>query len=116
MASETTWHEKGAYVMLLELLKEALSFVVYVVFFLLVFVYYGMPLHIIRDVYMSYMSFQRKLGSYLRFATTALHSSKAILNYLALRYRQLTANLSERFPDATAQEIANAGNTCIICR
>jgi E3 ubiquitin-protein ligase synoviolin len=39
---------KGLYLMLLDLLCDAMKFAVYVIFFCLVFVYYGLPIHIIR--------------------------------------------------------------------
>ena len=66
VSSETTWHEKGAYVMTVELIQEGLCFAVYATFFVLMFIYYGIPLHVVRDVYLSYISFQTKLASFLR--------------------------------------------------
>ena len=33
-----------------------------------------------------------------------------------LRYRRVTANMDERFPDATAAQLERADHTCIVCR
>jgi E3 ubiquitin-protein ligase synoviolin len=41
-------HSKGLYIMILDLIHDALAFVIYVCFFGLVFHYYGLPLHIVR--------------------------------------------------------------------
>jgi hypothetical protein len=41
---------KGLYIMLVDLICDAMKFVTYVFFFCLVFVYYGLPIHIIREV------------------------------------------------------------------
>eukprot|EP00597_Dinobryon_sp_UTEXLB2267_P012558 CAMPEP_0170127136 /NCGR_PEP_ID=MMETSP0020_2-20130122/20221_1 /TAXON_ID=98059 /ORGANISM="Dinobryon sp., Strain UTEXLB2267" /LENGTH=424 /DNA_ID=CAMNT_0010360459 /DNA_START=46 /DNA_END=1320 /DNA_ORIENTATION=+ len=49
-----------------------------------------------RDVYAAYLSFVKKL-----------------LNFV--KYLRLTRNLESRFPDATQEEIAAAGN-CLVCR
>ena len=87
---------KGLYVMLSDLVCDALKFVVYVFFFSLVFVYYGLPLHIVREVWVAFYNFQKKLTSFIK-------------------YIQLTRNLEQRFDDATDEEIAAAGD-CLICR
>ena len=87
---------RGLYIMVVDLFCEVIKIITYVSFFCLVFVYYGIPLHIMRDVYAAYQSFQRKL-----------------LNFI--KYLRLTQNLENRFPTATEEEIAAAGN-CLVCR
>jgi E3 ubiquitin-protein ligase synoviolin len=47
---ENGLHYKGLSLMLLDLTCDAIRFCVYVIFFCLVFVYYGLPIHIIRLV------------------------------------------------------------------
>lgn len=60
--------------------------------------FYGVPLNIIRDVFMTGRSFFMRLR--------ALH-----------RYRTATRNMDERYPNATAEELeAMSDRTCIICR
>ena len=58
---------KGLYVMLCDLVCDALRFVIYVFFFSLVFVYYGLPLHIVREVWVAFYTFQRKLTSFIKY-------------------------------------------------
>eukprot|EP00596_Hydrurales_sp_CCMP1899_P005065 CAMPEP_0119045792 /NCGR_PEP_ID=MMETSP1177-20130426/42636_1 /TAXON_ID=2985 /ORGANISM="Ochromonas sp, Strain CCMP1899" /LENGTH=756 /DNA_ID=CAMNT_0007018153 /DNA_START=508 /DNA_END=2778 /DNA_ORIENTATION=- len=87
---------KGLYVMFLDLICDALRFITYVFFFSLVFVYYGLPFHIIREVWMAFHTFQKKLSSFIR-------------------YIQLTKNLDKRLENATTEEITSAGD-CLICR
>eukprot|EP01034_Spumella_vulgaris_P023894 gene23894-30172_t len=50
-----------------------------------------------RDVYAAYMSFYRKLLSFIK-------------------YLRLTRNLDGRFPDATPEEIVASGSCCLVCR
>jgi len=70
----------------------------YLAFFSIILTYYGLPLHIIRDVYITLRSFAKKLMSFIR-------------------YRQATAHMNERYPDATVEELEATGDrTCIICR
>lgn len=87
---------RGLYIMLVDLFCEIVKMVTYMAFFCLVFVYYGIPLHIMRDVYAAFISFQRKL-----------------LNFI--KYLRLTRNLENRFPEATEEEVTAAGN-CLVCR
>jgi E3 ubiquitin-protein ligase synoviolin len=64
---------------------------------MLIFTYYGMPLHIVRDLWVSIKNLQRRIASYFR-------------------YRKITANLNERFPNPTEEELQDTDRTCIICR
>jgi E3 ubiquitin-protein ligase synoviolin len=87
---------KGLFIMVVDLFCDAIKFVTYVFFFCLVFVYYGLPIHIIREVWSAFFSFQKKLVSFIR-------------------YLKLTRNLDQRFENATAEELSEAGD-CLICR
>lgn len=87
---------KGLYVMIVNLVCEAFKCIIYVMFFVLLFSNYGMPIHIIREVYMAFHNFHRKFKSFMK-------------------YLQLTNNLDQRFENATPEEIAAAGD-CLICR
>lgn len=64
---------------------------------MLIFSYYGMPLHIVRDLWVSIKNLQRRIASYFR-------------------YRKITANLNDRFPNPTEEELQETDRTCIICR
>ena len=45
---ENGLNNKGLYLMILDLISDAIRFCVYVLFFSLIFIYYGLPIHIIR--------------------------------------------------------------------
>jgi E3 ubiquitin-protein ligase synoviolin len=89
---------KGLYFMILDLIYDGLRFCTYVGFFCIVFVYYGLPIHIVRDVYMAFISFFMRLTSFVR-------------------YMKLTRNLDARLEDATAEDLAaHEDGGCLICR
>ena len=58
--------------------------------------FYGMPIHIIRDVALTIRSFYKRITDFVR-------------------YRQATRDMNARYPDANAEEIARE-DVCIICR
>ncbi|KAG7396839.1 E3 ubiquitin-protein ligase synoviolin [Phytophthora boehmeriae] len=91
------WTNKFTYLFYLELVSEITKLLVYLVFFMLIFTYYGMPLHIVRDLWISIKNLQRRIVSYFR-------------------YRKITAHLNERFPNPTEEELQETDRTCIICR
>ncbi|KAK2810184.1 hypothetical protein FQN50_003154 [Emmonsiellopsis sp. PD_5] len=90
------WEEKGRWVFYLELITDFLKLVVYVSFFAILFSFYGLPIHILRDVVLTMRSFGKRVVDFLR-------------------YRNATRDMNERYPDATADEIERE-DTCIICR
>ena len=82
----------------IELTVRALRFLFYLLFFAIVFTYYGLPINIFREVYSSYQQLRERLMS---FAS----------------YRRLTADMNERFVVVTSdEELDEVGRTCIICR
>lgn len=81
-----------------ELMTLAAQFLFHIVLFVAVLTIYGLPINIIREVYMSYQRLRTRLSA---FAT----------------YRRLTSNMNARFEIVTVQEeLEKAGPTCIICR
>lgn len=50
---EGRWDEKGTYVFYLELVTDLLHLFVYFCFFVIIFAYYGLPIHLVRDLYMT---------------------------------------------------------------
>lgn len=58
--------------------------------------FYGMPIHIIRDVALTIRSFYKRINDFIR-------------------YRQATRDMNARYPDATSDEISGE-DVCIICR
>ncbi|GLI81977.1 E3 ubiquitin-protein ligase hrd1 [Penicillium ochrochloron] len=90
------WEEKGRWVFYLDLLTDFLKLVVYLVFFAILLRFFGLPIHILRDVVVTMRSFARRIMDFLR-------------------YRNATRDMNERYPDATAEEVARE-EVCIICR
>jgi len=76
---------------------DGLKFAFYGMFFAFVFSYYGLPIHLIRDLYMSYTKFHSRLTAFLK-------------------YNELTRNMNDRFRNATEAELEACGHICIICR
>ncbi|KTW28472.1 hypothetical protein T552_01732 [Pneumocystis carinii B80] len=95
---QDTWENKALYVLYLELFMELFKLIAYSIFFILALTFYGLPLHIIRDIYMAFKSFLAKCRD-------------------LIRYKRVTNNMNQRFIDATYEEIATTEDkTCIICR
>ncbi|KAL8364627.1 hypothetical protein RB595_003763 [Gaeumannomyces hyphopodioides] len=89
------WESKGHWILLLDLVADFVKLALYSVFFLVLAIFSGLPLHIMRDLFMTARSFIKRLGA-------------------LLRYRQAVKDLG-RYPDATEEDLARE-NTCIICR
>ena len=70
----------------------------YLSFFAVILLHYGLPLHILRDVYMTLRSFLSRCSD-------------------LIRYRRATRDMDALYPDATPDEMTRLGDqTCIICR
>ncbi|KAF6230215.1 hypothetical protein HO133_004555 [Letharia lupina] len=90
------WEEKGRWVFYLDLATDFFKLVLYLTFFCVLCMFYGMPIHIIRDVALTIRSFYKRITDFVR-------------------YRQATRDMNARYPDAIAEEIARE-DVCIICR
>ncbi|KAJ6817626.1 ERAD-associated E3 ubiquitin-protein ligase HRD1B-like [Iris pallida] len=97
MLMEGQWEKKAVFTFYLELIRDLFNLSLYIVFFMVIFVHYGVPLHLIRELYETFRSFRNRIADYIR-------------------YRKVTSNMDERFPDATPEEINAGDETCIICR
>ena len=69
----------------LELLTDLFQLLVYFIFFTIIFTYYSMPLHIVRDLYMTFKGFKRRIADFLR-------------------YRRVTSNMNERYAQTNKQD------------
>ncbi|XP_010551063.1 PREDICTED: ERAD-associated E3 ubiquitin-protein ligase HRD1B-like [Tarenaya hassleriana] len=97
MIMEGQWEKKPVYTFYLELIRDLLHLSMYICFFLVIFMNYGVPLHLIRELYETFRNFKIRVADYLR-------------------YRKITSNMNDRFPDATPEELNANDATCIICR
>lgn len=72
--------------------------VTYATFFLVVMYYYGLPLHIVRDLYLTVQSFARRVRD-------------------MLKYHRIMASIDTRFPTVAPHELDGLPDrTCIVCR
>jgi E3 ubiquitin-protein ligase synoviolin len=77
---------------------DFVKLLVYLAFFSFILTFYGLPLNILRDVYMTARSFLKKCRDFGRFQLA-------------------TRNMDDRYPNATKDELDRMGDpTCIICR
>ena len=109
------WEEKGRWMFYLDLatgefkepcqrlsnllrghLSDFFKLMIYIAFFAILTSFHGLPIHIMRDVFLTARSFGKRI-------------------YDFLRYRKATHDMNDRYPDATAEELENE-STCIICR
>jgi len=90
------WEEKRRYLFGLELATDFIKIIVYTIFFTISLTFIGLPMHIMRDVYLTFASFTKRIQDYSN-------------------YRKATHDMNSRYPDATAEELGNE-NTCIVCR
>ncbi|PUZ76274.1 hypothetical protein GQ55_1G276200 [Panicum hallii var. hallii] len=97
MLMEGQWEKKAVYTFYLELISDLVHLSLYMLFFISIFLNYGVPLHLIRELYETFRNFRIRIADYVR-------------------YRKITSNMNERFPDATAEELNASDATCIICR
>nr|XP_018627651.1 ERAD-associated E3 ubiquitin-protein ligase HRD1B-like isoform X2 [Nicotiana tomentosiformis] len=97
MLMEGQWERKPVYTFYLELIRDLLHLSLYLCFFMVIFMNYGVPLHLIRELYETFRNFKIRVADYIR-------------------YRRITSNMNDRFPDATPEELDVSDATCIICR
>ena len=98
LRSDIPWDNKSVFIFYIDLACDFLKLTTYLCFFSLILTFYGLPLNILRDVYITARSFVLKVRD-------------------LARYRQATRNMDERYPNATHEEMERTSDkTCIICR
>jgi E3 ubiquitin-protein ligase synoviolin len=86
---------KATLVFAVEVQAQATKFCFYLTFFAIVMTYYGLPINLIREVYISFNTLKQRLVAFRK-------------------YRQLMASMN-RFSSPTEEELGE-DHTCIICR
>ncbi|RYO84592.1 hypothetical protein DL766_010558 [Monosporascus sp. MC13-8B] len=89
------WEGKGQAVLGLDLFTDFVKLGIYSAFFAILMIFYGLPIHIMRDLFMTARSFVKRLGA-------------------LMRYRKALQDMN-KYPDATEEELSRE-DTCIICR
>ncbi|PVI06906.1 hypothetical protein DM02DRAFT_723869 [Periconia macrospinosa] len=90
------WEEKGRWMFYLDLATDFIKSVLYIGFFFILIAISGIPIHIMRDLFMTCRSFYNRVHDFIQ-------------------YRNATRDMNARYPDATAEELERE-NTCIVCR
>src|SRR3569833_1064017 len=80
--------------MLLTRVLDFLKLCIYTTFFGVLLTFYGLPIHIMRDLFMTARSFVKRLGA-------------------LMRYRQAVRDMN-KYPDATEEDLSRE-NTCYFC-
>ncbi|KAJ2027572.1 E3 ubiquitin-protein ligase hrd1 [Coemansia sp. S610] len=92
------WEDKQALLFYVELAYDLARLVVYLFFFAAVMAYYGPPIHILRDLYITARSFYNRCRDWVR-------------------YRKAMQNMHLRYPTVSQDDLdAMSDTTCIICR
>ncbi|THH15474.1 hypothetical protein EW146_g4999 [Bondarzewia mesenterica] len=95
------WENKSMWVFYVDLTTGKsyfLKLTTYLTFFTFILTFYGVPLNVVRDIYVTARSFITRLRTLIRYHTA-------------------TRNMDERYPNATEDEMAAMSDrTCIICR
>ncbi|CAA0825532.1 ERAD-associated E3 ubiquitin-protein ligase HRD1A [Striga hermonthica] len=97
MLMEGQWEKKAVYTFYLELIRDLIHLALCMCFFLVIFLNYGVPLHLIRELYETFRNFKIRVADYIR-------------------YRKIASNMNDRFLDASPEELNATDATCIICR
>ena len=94
----TGWYSVSPVSLLVSLIHfpDFIKLIIYSIFFAISLTFMGLPMHIMRDVYLTFSAFAKRIQDYSN-------------------YRRATQNMNDRYSDATAQELSN-DNTCIVCR
>ena len=91
------WEAKSTFLFYLEFLSDLTRLLLFIGFFLMICMNYGIPLFMIREVYI-----------------TLYHLHDRVRKFIL--YRKITRNMNERFPDALPSELEEGDRTCIVCR
>ncbi|KAI9471631.1 E3 ubiquitin-protein ligase hrd1 [Coemansia sp. RSA 989] len=92
------WDDKLTYSFYVDLLDDLAKLLVYLGFFFTLLRYYGFPIHILRELYVTLRSFIARCGDWVR-------------------YRKAMQNMHGRYPTVSQPELDLMSDaTCIICR
>ncbi|KAI0761538.1 hypothetical protein BD413DRAFT_243743 [Trametes elegans] len=92
------WENKSMYIFYIEFLTDFLKLAAYMTFFMIILTFYGLPLNIVRDVFVTARSFITRLRA-------------------LVRYHNAIRNMDRRYADASELKLADMSDrTCIICR
>lgn len=95
---EDPFEHRSTVIFYLDFFVDLFKLLIYTGFFGVVMFYYGLPIHIIRDLYVTVVSFSKRVRD-------------------MINYHQIMSDLQTRYPDVSAEELSTCNDpTCIICR
>jgi len=97
LRSDTPWENKAVFLLYTELVIGLIRVILYIVFVFLMVKIYTLPLFAFRPMYYTIRNFKKALNDVI-LSRRAIH------------------NMNTLYPDATAEELAQSDNICIICR
>jgi E3 ubiquitin-protein ligase synoviolin len=91
------WKDRKATLLFaMQVQAQGAKFVLYCTFFAIVFTYYGLPINLFREVYLSFQALQARLMAFAK-------------------YRKLVQGMN-RFSSPSAEKLREEDSVCIICR
>lgn len=95
---DEAFEQRSTVIFYLDFFVDLFKLLIYTGFFVVVMAYYGLPIHIIRDLYVTIISFSKRVRD-------------------MVKYHQIMSSLQTRYPDVTPEELEACNDpTCIICR
>ena len=95
---DEAFEQRSTVIFYLDFFVDLFKLLIYTGFFAVVMAYYGLPIHIIRDLYVTIISFSKRVRD-------------------MIKYHQIMSSLQTRYPDVTPAELEACNDTtCIICR
>lgn len=88
------WERKDTYLFYLDIITDISQSIVYIIFFFVIYYHYGLPIHLIRDIFTTVQSIMKRITDFYN-------------------YRRLSSNLENKIPDATPEEFHD--KECVIC-
>jgi len=95
--SENPWENKAVFMLYTELFIGFIKVLLYILFFVIMVRIYTLPLFAVRPMYLTMRAFKKAFNDVV-LSRRAIH------------------NMNTLYPDATAEELAETDNVCIICR
>jgi len=95
--SENPWENKAVFMLYTELFIGFIKVLLYILFFVIMVRIYTLPLFAVRPMYLTMRAFKKAFNDVV-LSRRAIH------------------NMNTLYPNATAEELAETDNVCIICR
>jgi E3 ubiquitin-protein ligase synoviolin len=92
--NDTESPERDTSLFYLDIVTDIAQSICYIIFFCVIFYFYGLPIHLVRDIFTTVQSILKRLTDFYN-------------------YNRLTNNLETKIPNATPEELAD--KDCVIC-